>query len=63
MPENTEKSDLFIRAVDYLKTSQKTSPTRYQFIKKRVVEELKRVGFGEFTDEQAKEILDKVDQK
>ncbi len=63
MPENNDKSDLFIRAVDYLKTSQKTSPTRFQFIRKRVVEELRRVGLGEFTDEQAKEILDKVDQQ
>jgi hypothetical protein len=50
-------------AVDYLKMRLKTSPLRFQFIKQRVVEELIRVGLGEFTDEQAKEILDKVDQQ
>ena len=60
MEKDTSSVD---EAVDYLKMRLNTSPTRFQLIRGKIAEELKRIGLGEFTEEEVKKILEKVDQK
>lgn len=63
MVEMKKETTSIDEAVDYLKMRLKTSPTRFQFIRNRVRAELEKAGIGEFTDQEAKEILEQVDKK
>ncbi len=62
MMEKSEISEVFEKAVDYLKMHKKISPTRFALVRDKIAQVLQRGGFGEFTDDEVETILDKVDK-